>query len=90
MDNKSQSEFELLLNESFDNVMVRFRETFPEKKPRYYQLVSYLFAGFESSTICVIIPGFQKHNVHVERYRLKQMIQNSDSQYKELFSRLLS
>ena len=90
MDNKSQSEFELLLNESFDNVMVRFRETFPDKKPRYYQLVSYLFAGFGSSTICVIIPGFQKHNVHVERYRLKQMIQNSDSQYKELFLRLLS
>ncbi len=90
MDSKSQSEFELLLNESFDNVMDHFRETFPDKKPRYYQLVSYLFAGFGSSTICAIIPGFQKHNVHVERYRLKQMIQNSDSQYKEQFLRLLT
>ena len=90
MDSKGQSEFELLLNESFDNVMAHFREIFPDKKPRYYQLVSYLFAGFGSSTICAIIPGFQKHNVHVERYRLKQMIQNSDSQYKEQFMRLLS
>ncbi len=90
MDNKSISEFELLLNETFDNVMAHFREIFPDKKPRYYQLVSYLFAGFGSSTICAIIPGFQKHNVYVERYRLKQMIQDSDSQYSEQFLGLLS
>ena len=90
MDNKSQGEFELLLNETFDNIMTHFREAFPNKKPRYYQLVSYLFAGFGSSTICTIISGFQKHNVHVERYRLKQMIQNSNSQYSEQFLRLLS
>ena len=90
MDSKGQNEFEMLLNESFDNVMTHFRETFPDKKPRYYQLVSYLFAGFGSSTICAIIPGFQKHNVHVERYRLKQMIQKSGSQYREQFLRLLA
>ncbi len=89
MDDKSQIEFELLLNETFDNVMAHFRESFPDKKPRYYQFVSYLFAGFESSTICAIIPGFQKHNVHVERYRLKQMIRDSDSQYREQFMRLI-
>lgn len=90
MDNKSQSEFELLLDETFDQVMAHFRETFPDKKPRYYQLVSYLFAGFGSSTICAVIPGFQKHNVYVERYRLKQMIQNSNSQYVDQFLKLLS
>jgi hypothetical protein len=90
MDNKSQSEFELLLNETFDNVMAHFREAFPKKKQRYYQFVSYLFAGFDSSTICTIIPGFKKHNVHVERYRLKRMIQELDSQYREQFLRLLT
>ena len=90
LDNKSQSEFELLLNEAFDNVMAHFRETFPDKKPRYYQLVSYLFAGFDSPTICAIIPGFQKHNVYVEKYRLKQMISDSDTQHKEQFLSLLS
>ena len=89
MDDKSQIEFEMLLNETFDNVMVHFRESFPDKKPRYYQFVSYLFAGFGSSTICAIIPGFQKHNVHVERYRLKRMIRDSNSQYREQFMRLI-
>ncbi len=90
MDSKSQSEFELLLDEAFDNVMTRFRTAFPDKKPRYYQLVSYLFAGFDSSTICTIIPGFKKHNVHVERYRLKQMIRESDSQYAGQFLQQIS
>ena len=90
MDNKKQSEFELLLDEAFDNVMVHFRDSFPDKKPQNYQLVSFLFAGFDSSTICAAIPGFKKQNVHVEKYRLKQMIKDSDSQYKEQFLELLS
>ncbi len=75
---------------NFDKVMTHFRDTFPNKKPRYYRLVSYLFAGYDSSTICAIIPGFQKHNVYVEKHRLKQLILNSDSQYKEQFLRVLS
>ena len=90
MDDKNLNEFEMLLNETFDNVMAHFREAFPNKKPRYYRLVSYLFAGYDSSTICAIIPGYQKHNVYVERHRLKQLIVHSDSQYKEVFLRMLS
>lgn len=90
MDNKNQIEFEKLLNETFDEVMAHFRETFPNKKPRYYQLVSFLFAGFDSSTICSIIPGFQKHNVHVEKFRLKQTVRNTESPYRQQFLRLLS
>lgn len=90
MDNGNYSEFEKLLNESFDNVMVHFRNAFPNKRPRYYQLVSYLFAGFETTTICTIIPGFQKHNVYVEKFRLKQAIRQSDSPYKDHFLRMLS
>lgn len=90
MDNGNYSEFEKLLNETFDNVMVHFRSAFPNKRPRYYQLVSFLFAGFETTTICTIIPGLQKHNVYVEKSRLKQAIRDSDTPYKELFFRLLS
>ena len=76
--------------QDFNNVMVHFRDSFPDKKPQNYQLVSFLFAGFDSSTICAAIPGFKKQNVHVEKYRLKQMIKDSDSQYKEQFLELLS
>ena len=88
-DGQSQQQFEKLLNDSFDNVMLHFRESFPGKKPRYYQLVSFLFAGFSSPTICSIISSYNKHNVYVEKSRLKQMIMGSDSPYKEQFIQML-
>ena len=89
-DEHSQQEFEKIINETFDNVMIRFKESFPGKKPRYYQLVSFLFAGFSSPTICSIIPSYNKHNVYVEKHRLKQMIIGSDSQHKEQFIQMLT
>ena len=89
-DENSQQEFEKMLNETFDNVMIHFKESFPGKKPRYYQLVSFLFAGFSSPTICSIIHSYNKHNVYVEKHRLKQMIMGSDSLYKEQFLQMLT
>ena len=90
LDEESQNEFEKLLNDSFDNVMIHFRESFPGKKERYYRLVSFLFAGFSTTTICVIIASYNKHNIYVEKSRLKQMICASDSSYKEQFLQMLS
>ena len=86
---RDQQEFEKLLNDAFDNVMTHFRESFPNKKPRYYQLVSYLFAGFDTTTICIIIPNYSKHNIHVEKSRLKQRLLSSDSPHKDQFLQLL-
>ena len=88
-DEHNQVEFETMLNQAFDDVMIHFREAFPNKKPRYYQLVSFLFADFDTTTICTIIPTYNKHNVHVEKSRLKQMIKDSSSSYKLQFLQLL-
>ena len=90
LDEDSQQRFEKMLDDSFDGVMTHFRETFPGKKQRFYQLVSYLFAGFGTTTICTIIPGYNKHNIHVEKWRLKQLIQDTESSYKEQFLEMLS
>ena len=89
-DEQNQREFENMLNDAFDNVMLHFREVFPNKKFRYYQFVSFLFAGFSTVTICTIISSYNKHNVHVEKSRLKQTIQKSTMPYKEQFLELLS
>lgn len=89
-DDRSQLEFEKILNESFDDVMVHFREEYPDKKPRYYKLVSFLFAGFDAATISAIIPNYQKHNVYVEKHRLKQMLLESDTPHKDQYLQLLS
>lgn len=90
IDEHGQREFEKMLNDSFDNVMERFRNAFPGKKPRYYQLVSFLFTGFSTTTICTILSNYNKHNIYVEKSRLKQMIIDSASPDKELFLRHLS
>ena len=90
LDEDSQQRFEKMLDDSFDGVMIHFRDSFPGKKARFYQLVSYLFAGFGTTTICTIIPGYNKHNIHVEKWRLKQLIQGSESSYKEQFLEMLS
>ena len=89
-DTDSQQQFEKILNASLDEVMIRFRESFPDRKPRYYQLASFLFAGFDATIISNILLELSKDNVYVEKSRLKKMIRESNSPYKDQFLSLLS
>lgn len=89
LDEENQQVFEEMLNASFDNVMTHFRETFPGKLPKYYRLVSFFIAGFDTTTIVMIIQDYNKHNVHVEKSRLKAQINKLDSPYREQFERLI-
>ena len=89
LDEQSQRDFETLLNDSFNNIMLHFRESYPNKKSKYYQLVSFLFAGFSAATICAIIPSYNKHNIYVEKSRLKRMIADSNAPDKEAFLKML-
>ena len=89
-DDESQQQFEALLNNSFDNVMLHFREVFPKKKEPYYRLVSFFFAGFDTATILVFLPNYNMHNIHVEKSRLRQAIAKTESPYREQFLQLLS
>lgn len=88
-DEESQQQFEKHLNDSLNNVMAHFRDAFPGRKPRYYQLASYLFAGFDATIISNIIQGLSKDNVYVEKWRLKKDIRESNCVYKEQFLELL-
>lgn len=90
LDDTNAELFENLLNESFDNVMAHFHEDFPDRRVRYYRLVAFLFAGFDAAAICVIIPELKKQNVYVEKYRLRKLIQDSNSKHKEQFLQILS
>ena len=89
LDEENQQVFEEMLNASFDNVMTHFKELFPGRKSRYYRLVSYLLAGFDTTTIVMIIQDYNKHNVHVEKSRLKAQINKLDSPYREQFEQLI-
>ncbi len=75
-DENSQEEFEKILNNSLNNVMIHFRETFPNKKERYYQLVSFLFAGFNAATISTILYDYSRNNIYLLKFRLKKVLEN--------------
>ena len=89
-DDKSQKEFERLLDETLGNVMTHFRETFPGKKERYYQLAGFLFAGFDAATISSILYNCTKENVYIQKTRLKKAIRETSGPYTEQFLQLLS
>ncbi len=89
-DEKSQQEFEKVLNDSLNNVMIHYRETFPNKKDRDYQLASFLFAGFNAATISSILYDYSKDNIYLIKHRLKKEISETESPYQEQFLSLLS
>ena len=89
-DEKNQEEFEKILNDSLNDVMIHFKEAFPNQKKRFYQIASFLFAGFDATTISNILYDCSKNNVYLIKNRLKKSIQESNTLYKEQFLSLLS
>ena len=90
LDDDGQMEIEKMLNDSFDNVMEKLREAFPNKNPRFYKFASHIFVGFDAATICILSDGYNKESVYTEKSRLKKLILKTDSQYKEEFLRLIT
>lgn len=84
-DERSQKEFEDVLNASLGDVMSHFRQAFPGRRLRFYRFASFVFAGFDAATISVLIDDLSKDNVYVEKSRLKSRIQASSSPYKDEF-----
>lgn len=82
-DEESHKAFEDMLNETLDNVMLHYRESFPGKSERHYHLVGFIFAGFDAATIGSILCDCKKDNAYLQKSRLKKAIRESDSPYKE-------
>ena len=75
-DEQARSRFEERLNDESNNIMVRFRSDYPELTENDYWLASCLFAGFDNSTLSLII-GKAPNNIRVMKNRLKSKIQSS-------------
>ena len=74
-DEKAQIEFERLLNEESDNIMESFREDYPDLKPNEYHMASCVFAGFDNTTIMLILGIKSLEYTRVQKNRLKTKIQ---------------
>lgn len=81
----TQEEFERLLNEEGDGIMERFRNSFNNLSNEEYRLASLIFAGFDNTTIMMIMDISTLEYTRVKKSRLKQMIEASSTTDKAAF-----
>ena len=75
----------LLLNEEGDGIMERFRNSFNNLSNEEYRLASLIFAGFDNTTIMMIMDISSLEYTRVKKSRLKQMIEASSTTDKAAF-----
>ena len=79
---ESQRNFEKLLNQESDDIMAHFRNDFPNLSPRDYRLASYVFAGFDNTTLSLLL-DLEPSHTRVLKGRLRARISNSDVERKD-------
>lgn len=89
LDAESQQAFERMIDHSLDDAMAHFRETFPGRKPSFYQFAGYLFAGFNAATISTLLYDMAKDRIYVKKYQLKQLIAKTETPYQQQFLQLI-
>lgn len=84
-DMATQKEFEGLLNEEGDRIMERFRDSFKNLSDEEYRLASLIFAGFDNTTIMIIMDISSLEYTRVKKSRLKHLIEASSTTDKATF-----
>lgn len=80
--------FEKRVNETFDKIMVHFRAEHPDHREQYFQTVCYLFAGFKTRTIALLLHR-EEQDVYQTRWRLKKEIESEQTPHQNDFKSLL-
>ena len=81
-DMKTLQELENIVNEHKNNVMAILRQEFPEFSEMDFRLLCYCIAGFSAKAISVFT-GDSTNNIYQRKSRLKNVITQSSSPYKE-------
>lgn len=81
----AQDDFERLLNIESNGIMERFRNSFTNLSDNEYRLASLIFAGFDNTTIMLIMGISTLEHTRVKKSRLRQKIENSAIIEKEVF-----
>ena len=88
-DARSQMEFEEIINNNLDGLMAKFRTDFPNYDESDYRFICCLFVGFDATMIMTIFNMPSQGSVYVKKSRIKKVIQNSESENKDLFLSML-
>ena len=88
-DRIGQKRFERMIDRSLNNIMKHFREEFPKYSEEDYRFVSYIFVGFDATTLCIIFNMPSVAAVYMKKSRIKKTIQDSQAAYKEKYLEML-
>lgn len=77
-DPTSQKEFENMLNKEFDGIMRKFKADYPSLSDSDYRIASYVFAGFDNTSLMLILGASNSGTVRSMKSRLKSKISSSD------------
>ena len=80
--------FEKRVNEAFDHVMEHFRAEHPDHRETYFQTACYLFAGFKTRTIAILLHREEK-DIYQARWRLKKEVESTPTPHQNDFKLLL-
>ena len=82
---EGQRFFEQALNDGMGNIMAEFRCDYPNLSDLDYRCVSYFFAGFSTSTICLLLKYPSTSAIYSRRSRIKKIIEESNSPNREVY-----
>lgn len=83
-DDKELEALEHILNAYKDNVISLLRIEFPKLKPKDMQFICYWCAGFSPNTMSLLLDE-KIENIYNRKSRMRRRLEESNSQYKELF-----
>ncbi|MDE5889801.1 MAG: hypothetical protein K2H10_02175, partial [Bacteroidales bacterium] len=88
LDVTRHSDFESMLNAGLDDVMKHVHSDFPSLSEDEYRFISYVIAGFDATTICVILNMPSQASVYMKKSRMKKLLLSSTSEYREQYVEL--
>ncbi len=77
------------VNEQFDHVMDHFRAEHPDHREPFFQTACYLFAGFKTRIIALVL-GQDEQNVYKTRSLLRKEVETKETPHKKDFLLLLN
>lgn len=88
-DKEGHSAFEAMLNRDLDQIMQHIREDYPGKRESTYRMISYLIAGFDATSISLLL-GVQVESVYVRKSQILEDLRKVDSPHKEQYLDFMS
>ena len=85
---KKKESFESIVDRYFDGVVSSFRKDFPNRRDDDYRLFCYSVAGFDSTTIALIMDT-SVDAVYMRRSRLRKLVSGSDYPQRDTYLGLL-